>query len=114
MSKSYDRYFNDKGQIAVLYSPGYGAGWSTWNSEIGQQMCEDKRLVEASLKKLTAKEVYSLCQTIFDYKFICTLGWPCEITWMSPREQYKISEYDGYESIETKENTDWFIAGVAV
>ena len=26
------------GNVAVLYSPGYGAGWSTWNDDKYQEM----------------------------------------------------------------------------
>jgi hypothetical protein len=34
---------NKKGQIAVLVSGGFGAGWSTWNQP---ELAYDKRVVE--------------------------------------------------------------------
>ena len=35
------------GKVAVLYSPGYGAGWSTWGSEHKEILLFHPRLVEA-------------------------------------------------------------------
>ena len=29
----------------VLYSPGFGAGWATWNTEYGKALAEDEQLV---------------------------------------------------------------------
>lgn len=28
-----EKYYNQNGELAVLISPGFGAGWSTWNDE---------------------------------------------------------------------------------
>ena len=37
-------YYNEDGtKVAVLVSPGYGAGWSTWNDDT---LAYDKRVVE--------------------------------------------------------------------
>lgn len=44
-----DLYWTNKKHTtyAVLVSPGYGAGWSTWNSEHGgEKLAYDKRIVE--------------------------------------------------------------------
>ena len=45
MSKKYIR----DGQVAVIYSPGYGAGWSTWN-EHEELLSTDARIVERVLE----------------------------------------------------------------
>lgn len=37
------------GKVAILYSPGFGAGWSTWNSEWADQLVFDKEIAEAIL-----------------------------------------------------------------
>ena len=44
-----EKYFNADGQVAVLYSPGYGAGWSTWNDFSGC-LIFDSRIVELVLQ----------------------------------------------------------------
>ena len=33
------------GKVAVLYSSGYGAGWSTWNEGHREALCMDARIV---------------------------------------------------------------------
>ena len=35
------------GKVAILYSPGYGAGWSTWNDDIAEELVFDKDLILA-------------------------------------------------------------------
>lgn len=37
------------GQVAVIVSPDYGAGWSTWNSEYGNQVLFDPDIAESLL-----------------------------------------------------------------
>ena len=45
MNNKVEKYVKD-GQVAILYSPGYGGGWSTWGEP---EMAWDKRLVDAFL-----------------------------------------------------------------
>lgn len=33
MSKKYEKYIREDGKIAALYSPGFGAGWYSWNTQ---------------------------------------------------------------------------------
>ena len=35
-----EKYYNENGELGVLYSPGFGAGWSTWSNE---ELAYDKR-----------------------------------------------------------------------
>lgn len=28
-----EKYYNENDELGVLYSPGFGAGWSTWDNE---------------------------------------------------------------------------------
>lgn len=47
MRKLYD----GKGNVAVLYRPGYGVGWSTWNKlEHRETLLMDKDIAQAVLK----------------------------------------------------------------
>jgi hypothetical protein len=48
MSTEIERYVRDDGKVAFIYSPGYGAGWSTW-ADNKEFMLFDKRLVELIL-----------------------------------------------------------------
>ena len=45
-----NKYVNDRDEVAVLYSPGFGAGWSTWNRE-HPDMLFDAGMVDLVLKE---------------------------------------------------------------
>lgn len=52
------KVYNEQGEVAVLYSPGYGAGWSTWNPhdclftpEIVQLVLEGLHVKKSLLKQ---------------------------------------------------------------
>lgn len=95
------KYFSD-GKVAVLYSPGYGAGWYTWNSDYPQLLFH-KDLVELVLagkhKEITEDLVKNICgETIY-------LGGVYDLTieWLDPEELFYIYEYDGNEYVVTSE-----------
>lgn len=108
------------GLVAVLYSPGYGAGWSTWNHEIGDQLIFDPSIVymvEEMHKEPDDKDkVESWFQNIMAY---CKVNYPegyfggaddLAIEWIPEGTMFKINEYDGNETIEYKENDYWKVA----
>ena len=101
-----DKVIRD-GAVAVLYSPGYGAGWYTWNSESPALLFDPElvRLVEAGAPidaiEARAHEVYP------DGYFGGARD--LKIRWLPIGTQFRISEYDGSESIETSDNVDWHL-----
>lgn len=115
-----DKVIRD-GMVAVLYSPGYGAGWSTWNSYRGYgnvllfdpslvYMVEEMNKVEEEDRKA------SWVDNIVEY---CTKKYPegyfggaddLQICWIPVGTQFKVNEYDGSESIEFKETDSWTVA----
>lgn len=95
-----DKLIKD-GMVAVLYSPGFGAGWSTWSDgENAEAMVFDPELAEATLAggpgmldKMTA---------------IAKAKWPDEylgglddltVKWVPVGAKFYIDEYDGHESV---------------
>ncbi len=98
-----DKLYNDKGQVAVAVSPGFGAGWSTWESP---ELAVDKRFnelfvagdYEAATKLAEELEIYS--GGIEDVV----------IKWLASGTEFKITDYDGYESIDYKDSDDWMVA----
>lgn len=84
------------GLVAVLYSPGYGAGWSTWCSEHAYAMCVDRELAEAVEAGDTAKAA-----EIAERKYSAYTGGASSlrIEWVPEGTAFKIEEYDGSESI---------------
>lgn len=88
---------NENGRVAVLYAPGFGAGWYTWASKDDEMMVFDRDLALA----VQAGD-YALALEIAERK------WPDEysggvkdlrIVWMEPGTAFRIDEYDGNESI---------------
>lgn len=96
------------GKVGVLYSPGFGAGWSTWNSDYRAQMCMDARLVQLVLDgKL--HEAGKLAETFGEY--ICVLGSrDLTVEWLPVGTVFEISEYDGSESVRVHDNEEWLVA----
>lgn len=99
--------------MKVLISPGFGAGWSTWN-EPG--MATDVRIIDAFERGIGEKEMKQLC---IDLGY--TGGFEGTEPYMGGFEQleiidvpegtlFRIDEYDGSESIVTFEEEDWLRA----
>lgn len=59
-----EKYYNENGELGVLVSGGFGAGWSTWNSN---ELAYDKRIVEKWLENVSSDE---MCN------FVVSLGYP--------------------------------------
>lgn len=88
----------------VLYSPGFGAGWSTWaNSEHRDFMLFDSRLVNAlEAGTLTEKMAEKFLKDEFGPEAYSYLGGisDLKIEWIDKGSSFDVQEYDGAESIE--------------
>lgn len=97
-------YQDDKGAVAVLYAPGYGAGWSTWNDE---RIAYDHRIVEMFINEpelfRTREKVEAFLEELGYHDSYGGAGPKLRITWIPPGEPFYIKEYDGSESIVTME-----------
>lgn len=114
------------GLVAVLYSPGFGAGWSTWNSsrDGGDGLLFDPSIVYMveemdklnpededyrSLRQSWLDNIISYCEKNYPD---CYFGGVDDLTiaWLPEGTLFKIDEYDGNESIQYKENDRWLEA----
>jgi hypothetical protein len=84
----------DGGSVGVLYSPGFGAGWSTWGDE---DMAVDKRLVEAFIRG-GADACISEAKNLYPSEYLGG-GKDLQLTWVKLGSQFEIAEYDGDESV---------------
>jgi hypothetical protein len=100
--------------VAVLYSPGYGAGWSSWayDSEVAEFLLFDRRLIEAAKAEATEEEVSEFLATIFGpNQHICTSGWDqIASQWIPVGTRFQITEYDGSESVMQYDSADFYEA----
>lgn len=86
------------GQVAVIVSPGYGAGWSTWNSDYGNQLLFDPDIAESLLAKDAQKAMRIASER---YPDVYTGGLSkANVVWVNEGTRFAIQEYDGYESLE--------------
>jgi hypothetical protein len=103
-----NKFYNEAGKVAVLYSPGFGAGWSTWNaSEFSEFYCQDKTLVEMALNIADEITVKDYIKSVTGQDYVCTLGWPAKVKFLQVGVQYRIEElmklaWQGYHSKEIK------------
>jgi hypothetical protein len=97
------------GMVAVLYSPGYGAGWSTWSdSENAEAMCMDERIVNAFLTG-GPDAAAAAAKTLFPEQYT---GGARDLTvrWLPVGTVFEIGEYDGSESIRVIDNAEFMVA----
>ena len=103
------------GMVAVLYSPGFGAGWSTWQHEekLKEFVMFDRRLVEAAERKAPHDEVEEMLEEFFfgSDLYISTSGWSdIEVAWLPVGTRFEITEYDGAEGIRVFDESEYFVA----
>jgi hypothetical protein len=95
------------GQVAVLYSPGFGAGWFSWNTS------RPEILFDPAIVELVEAEKWDELRAflVLKYPDIYNGGMhDLEIEWVPEGDQFVVREYDGNESIETRNNVDWITA----
>jgi len=88
--------FERDGNVAVLFSPGFGAGWYSWNSDV-EGLLFDREIVEAVLK-----EDRDTAIKIAEEKYpgIYTGGGDAlEVMWVPKGQRFEIDEYDGNERV---------------
>ena len=94
---SFEKLERD-GKIAVIYSPGYGAGWFTWNSG-HEGLIFDREIAEAVLAEDRSKAI-AIAEN--KYPGVYTGGGEdLDVVWLDKGTAFLINEYDGYESVET-------------
>jgi hypothetical protein len=90
----------------ILYSPGYGAGWSTWNRKHEKFLLFDEGLIALAERKAGEGEVKEYIESKLPKQYIYTGGWR-DIAVATVDGPFRIDEYDGYESIKYADSADW-------
>ncbi len=87
------------GKVGVLYSPGFGAGWYTWNTEVPQCIFSPEiiKMVEEGSTSLIDNE---FCEELFGVNSFYSGGaGDLNVVWLDEGTQFTIEEYDGSESL---------------
>ena len=97
----------EDGKVAVLYSPGFGAGWYTWNYDTPEILFDPAIVKFVENEKWAELDTYVTLKYPEIYKGGMT---DLQVKWIPEGTLFKVNEYDGSESIEYKENDQWMVA----
>lgn len=104
----YDKVVRD-GKVAVIFSPGFGAGWYTWNEQFGHAILFDKEIVDLILAD-RRDEIEDLMKRKYgDEDGYWSTG-SLAIRWVPEGAAFRISEYDGSESVQLVAQMDLIVA----
>lgn len=95
------------GKVAVLYSPGFGAGWYSWNQGV-PELLFDKEIVEAVLA-----EDRELAERITKEKYpeVYTGGVDdLVVEWVPIGSEFEVEEYDGNETLHILGTRNYLVA----
>ena len=101
------------GKVAVLVSPGFGAGWSTWAQSVEEDdpgfMMFDPTLVDMVERGASVEEIESYVTAKYPNTY-CGGADDLTIQWLPVGTAFRIHEYDGSESVEIRDDIQWTIA----
>ena len=94
--------------MKVLISPGFGAGWSTWNQ---RELAIDARIIKKFEEGTTWEELCDFCQKLgYDEPYMGGFD-TLTIVEVPPGIIFRVTEYDGSEGIEYFDpSKDWIVS----
>lgn len=101
------------GKVAVLYSPGFGSGWFTWNEKHPGLLYDPAVVawVEAGKPggdERTELELY--LEDKYPGMYIGSNMAELQIVWLPVNTFFRVTEYDGNEGIEVLKDVTWQVA----
>jgi len=98
------------GKVAVLYSPGFGAGWYSWNTKNKELLFHPTlvKMVEEGKQNEITEEFIENELNISD--IYAGGSETLTIEWIPEGTLFRITEYDGSESIITMDTDDYIQA----
>lgn len=101
------------GKVAVLYSPGYGTGWSTCY-DLPREAVFHPVLVELVEENRHDEITEDLLERLFGHRFdldyAAAYAKELEIFWVPEGKDFCIQEYDGNEFIVIEGDRNWYSA----
>lgn len=111
MTEKYIR----NGQVAIAYSPGFGAGWSTWefNKKLTETLMFHPDIINMILSDKQSEIDENWLITHFGEEFkdvYCGGASNLRIKWVPVGTQFRIDEYDGSESVIIPDSDHTYLA----
>lgn len=105
-----EKYYNENGEVGILISRGFGAGWSTCDYNHGYDIAMDKRIIEKWLTSPNSDEMKEFLNSI-GYEGIYMGGYKnLYLEFIEPGTLFYIDEYDGAESLVTQNDNRFCMA----
>ena len=108
-----EKYIKD-GKVAVAYSPGFGAGWATWNyDEPIETLIFHPDIINMILSNKQSEIDNDWLVEHFGEEFkdvYCGGASNLDIEWVPVGTQFRIDEYDGSESVIELANDNIYLA----
>ena len=101
-----NRVVNDKGEVAVIYSPGYGAGWYTWNRDFKDCVFDPDCVFD--LIHNHGENIVTIAEKKWPDGY-WNGGLNAKLFWFPVGTKFVIEEYDGYESVRFYQDLDIII-----
>lgn len=105
-----EKYVNKDGKVAVLFSPGYGSGWYTWNKQ-HPGLLYDVVVVQWVMSGQPSAELDDLETYLYEKYPGIYIGSNIDelrIAWTSPGTKFRIAEYEGSETVEFRDTSiEW-------
>ena len=98
-------------KVAVCYSPGYGAGWYTWDAPL--ELVFHPKIVEMVLahRQHEINTDWLRSNIGIEYEDVfCGGAYTLEVKWLPVGSKFIIEEYDGHESIRVLGDIDFITA----
>ena len=89
-------------QVAVLISPGYGAGWYSWHAEHEELLYHPKLVEMVEQKRANEIDTDWIESNLGIKNVYCGGARSLQIHWLTVGTEFIIDEYDGFESIITE------------
>ena len=101
----YSKLVNKKNEVAVLYSPGYGAGWASWTIVYALQLATDSRIIKYRFGLESNHpniNIENFMTQIIGFKITPYVGGftRTKVKFIQEGTMFRINEYDGEETIE--------------
>lgn len=96
------------GRVAVLVSPGFGAGWFSWHGI--EALLFDPAVVELVESGAESSVIQQYCEELYgDEPYFGGAG-DLIVEWVPVGARFRIHEYDGSESLVFESEERWVVA----
>lgn len=97
-------------KVAVLISPGYGAGWYSWNSDHKELLFHPKIVEMVENGRQNEIDEDWIKDNLNLDNIYCGGNHKLKIVWLTVGTQFYIKEYDGSENLEEVKYLDTITA----